>query len=258
MAADTQLFVGTSGWIYKDWAGHFYPKGMKDADKLSYFSSQFSTVEINSTFYHPPRGTSVKRWYELAPSDFTFAIKLNRYLTHTKRLLPDEDFSQALNDFYALLKHLKEKLGIILVQLPPSMQVNYDRIINLANLTQQAEETYGIAFPLAIEFRHKSWFMPDTFKLLHNFNIAHVINDSPGRWPASTDVVGKVAYIRFHGNKRLYRSSYSDEELEQWAKFIKNECARCEKVFIYFNNDHDAVAVGNARTLIKKLRKPKL
>lgn len=243
------ITIGTSGWQYKDWNGPFYPEGIKGTAQLAYFASQFKTVEINSTFYHLPRLSSVENWARSTPDDFRFVIKMNRFLTHTKRLTSDDQFTEYLQDFLKLLVPLGDKLAAVLVQLPPSMQVSNSRLEYLAEQCKDAEALHGMRFSLALEFRHASWFNDETYAVMRRYNIANVINDSPNRWPASRAVTADFAYIRFHGNKVLYRSSYADEELAHWAEFIKTSCGTCKQVLCYFNNDHDTVAVQNAKSL---------
>jgi len=239
------IHVGTSGWMYKDWNGKFYPSEIKGTAQLVYFSSQFKTVEVNSTFYHMPRVSTAEGWYKNTTSDFLFSVKLNRYFTHTKRLVVDDDFKVALKQFMESILSLKEKLGIVLVQLPPSMKVD------IARLESFLKEMKAYHVSLAIEFRHASWFTEEVRDLLGGYNVAQVINDSPNRWPADNHITADIAYIRFHGNKWLYHSSYTDKELETWARFIVT--TSCSQVFAYFNNDYNAVAVNNARTLLEKL-----
>ncbi|MDB5183139.1 MAG: hypothetical protein JWO47_923 [Candidatus Saccharibacteria bacterium] len=244
-----QVIVGTSGWQYGHWNGKFYPDKMKAKDKLAYFAEHFHSVEINSTFYHVPLESSVQNWYDGVPADFKYVIKLNRFLTHTKRLTSDEQFSESLHDFFRRISLLKEKLAAVLVQLPPSMKADNNRLEFVAVEVEKYEKEFGVRFPLAFECRNISWFNQGTFDLMKRYNIANVINDSPNRWPASTQVTADFAYIRFHGNKQLYRSSYSDEELKDWAGFIKTECKNCKTVYCYFNNDFGGAAIDNAQTL---------
>lgn len=246
-----QIYIGTSGWLYKDWAKRFYPENVKDIDKLAYFAKHFPTVEINSPFYRLPSETSVQRWYKVTPPNFTFAVKLNRYLTHIKRLLPDDEFDETLHEYFVRVHHLKDKLGVVLVQLPPSLQPEVSRIEHLAIKIQQFEKEFKQRFPLAIELRNSH--TPELFVAFRAHNIANVVIDSPNRWPASQEITSDLVYIRFHGSRRLYRSSYTDKELKQWAKFIIEKCANCKQVFAYFNNDHAAVAIDNVRTLAELL-----
>lgn len=245
------VMIGTSGWLYNDWAGRFYPEGMKDADKLPYFAQHFSTVEINSTFYHMPLAKSVEHWFDITPSDFVFTIKMNRFATHTKHLVVDADTDETLETFFERIHVLKQKLGMVLVQLPPSMRVDTYRLEHLSDKAREAEKKYDMRFPLALEFRHATWFNDQVFGLMRERNITHVINDSPNRWPAAKVITSDTVYVRFHGNKRLYRSSYSDEELAEWAEYIQKSGAHA--AFAYFNNDYDATAVRNATTLQKQL-----
>jgi uncharacterized protein YecE (DUF72 family) len=249
-----QLYVGTSGWIYSDWVGPFYPEKLKQLDKLAFYAKEFQTVEINSTFYHMPQEVSVQRWAQVVPKDFCFAIKLNRYLTHTKHLVADDDFDETLQDFLRRIHHLGDKLGIVLVQLPPSMKIDLSRLEHLARQRDKAEKHYNMRFPIAVEFRNDSWFTNEVFACLNRCNFATVNNDSPNRWPATRRITGDTAYIRMHGSKRLYHSSYTDTELRTWAKFIKTDCANCKTVYVYFNNDYNATAVANARSLLRILQ----
>jgi uncharacterized protein YecE (DUF72 family) len=246
-----KAFVGTSGWMYKDWAMRFYPPEVKGTAQLAYFAQHFPTVEVNSTFYRPPSEISVQNWYARTPDNFVFAVKLHQKMTRYKHLLPDEETDAALDDFLRRVQHLREKLAVILVQLPPSMKLDIARIEHLARQVKKGEKKYGQQFRLAIECRHASWFTPEYFAALRRLNIANVVIDSPGRWPASREITSDLAYIRFHGSKKLYASSYTDKELRAWADFIQENCAAagCQKVFAYFNNDHNAFAVDNARTL---------
>src|SRR4051794_25671650 len=126
-----KLLIGTSGWMYKDWDGRFYPEDVKDPDKLPYFAKHFSTVEINSTFYHLPLETSVQRWYDITPKNFVFTVKLSRYLTHTKRLVPDDTFDESLREFFVRAKPLREKLGVVLAQLPAGFRADQPRLEHL-------------------------------------------------------------------------------------------------------------------------------
>src|SRR4051812_49981801 len=136
-----KVFIGTSGWMYKDWNGKFYPKGLKSADQLPYYAEHFRTVEINSTFYHMPQAKSVQRWYDVTPDDFVFTIKLSRYLTHTKRLVSDEEFNDYAREFMERLKPLQEKLRVLLVQLPPGLRCDLNSLTSLAkNINKHANK----------------------------------------------------------------------------------------------------------------------
>ena len=249
-----RVFIGTSGWLYEDWDGRFYPQKLGDKDKLPYFAQHFKTVEINSTFYHVPLAKSVQHWYDVTPDDFVFSIKLNQYITHSKRLMPDKTTQAAVQAFYERIMVLKDKLGAVLVQLPPSMQCNIERLNFLLDSTKEFEKRNDIVLPLAFEFRHASWFNPEVFDVLNSARAMVVNNDSPNRWPATVATTGNAMYIRFHGSKQLYRSSYSDEEFQTWARRIHKQ--RPKTVFAYFNNDYNAVAIENAKRFADLLATP--
>lgn len=187
-----------------------------------------------------PRVSTTEKWYDQVPAEFRFTLKLNRYLTHTKRLLIDEDSTKLLDDFIASAVALKEKLGLVLIQLPPSMQCDIDRLHQFFNAVAGRVR-------LAFECRHESWFTNEVKDLLNEFDVAWVINDSPNRWPAAKFVVGTHMYIRFHGNQVLYKSSYADNELREWARYILTQ--NVDTAWVYFNNDYDGVGPQNAEQL---------
>lgn len=246
-----RVVIGTSGWLYHDWIGRFYPKDLKTAETLSYFTHQFKSVEINSTFYHLPKAESVQNWFKTAPEDFAFSVKLSRYCTHNKRLIIDDDGLKALQDFFDRTQYLQYKFAVLLVQLPPSMHENNERLELFLRSVAMLKDAYKLRCGVAIEFRHKSWFNAKTYTLLRSHNAALVINSSPKRWPESHELTADFAYIRFHGSKWLYRSSYTQHELQDWSDFIANLPASCKTVYAYFNNDYKANAVANARTLLE-------
>lgn len=249
-----EVFVGTSGWMYKDWEGRFYPSSLKQNLKLTYFSKHFPTVEINSTFYRLPSESAVKNWYGSVPDGFIFSVKLSRYLTHMLKLAPGYNFNEGLDNYISRVSLLKDKLGAVLVQLPPSLQAEPEKISNLYNHKLRLEKKYSINLPLAIEFRHRSWFSEKIISELKGYNIAAVISSGPGRWPETRKITADFTIIRFHGGKKLYASSYSEKELDKWSEFINKSCQKCNKVYCYFNNDQSAMAVVNAKYLCAKFK----
>jgi uncharacterized protein YecE (DUF72 family) len=245
-----KALIGCSGWIYKDWAKRFYPDDLPATGKLKYYSEHFKTVEINNSFYRLPTEEAFKNWRAQVPANFVFAVKLSRFLTHIKRLKPDDQTNEGVDRFCSRARHLKANLGVVLVQLPASFRASEEKVVNLSEQFKRAEKKYKMKFPLAFEFRHESWFTDKVFALLSKYNIASVINSSPRtKWPYSCRFSADFAYIRFHGSKRLYSSSYSDSELDAWADFIKSQAKDCRVVYCYFNNDKSARAVENAKYL---------
>ena len=171
----------------------------------------------------------------------------------------------AFYNFFASSHYLKEKLQVVLAQLPANFTADDKAIENLVEHTERLKKKYGLDFRLAVELRHESWFTPKVLDpdrkilnkssisygagLLSNYNIAHVINSAPKHWPTHKEVTADFAYIRFHGTESLYASAYSDKELNEWADFIKTKLKKCRQVYVYFNNDLSAKAIENARYL---------
>lgn len=240
-----RLFIGTSGWIYPHWEGIFYPKKLSSRDKLKYFASHFKTAEINYSFYHLPRPTTYQNWYSQTPVDFVFAVKASRFITHIKRL------KGAKRPFEKFLKNaliLKEKLGPILFQLPPSFKAEKENLKNLKEFLNTLKKFPKTRF--AFEFRHKSWCDQKIYNLLKKHKVAWVIADSP-RYPKAEVVTTNFVYIRMHGSKTMFSSKYTKEELINLAKKIKKWLKQKLDIFCYFNNDLQGFAIENAKELLK-------
>ncbi|HEV8051882.1 MAG TPA: DUF72 domain-containing protein [Parachlamydiaceae bacterium] len=126
-----EIRIGTSGWSYWHWKEYFYPEGLPSKDWLSYYSNIFTTVEVNTTFYHTPRDTTVQNWFDRVPDNFLFSIKASSFITHNKKL---DECEESLAIFYKSIQKLKSKIGPILIQLPPSFTLNY-AICKLQNST---------------------------------------------------------------------------------------------------------------------------
>lgn len=242
-----EVIVGTSGWWYDHWQGLFYPPGMEKKDWFFHYANSFSSVEINSSFYRLPFENIVKGWARKAPKEFRFTLKMWRRITHFKKL---KDVKEDLEIFFTRIKPLEKNLGAILYQLPPSLKIDLDLLeYFLGNLPENLDQ--------AVEFRHKSWLTEETLSLLKRYNIAHCIISMPS-FPEFVQITSEISYVRFHGRETLYGSSYSDEELREWARRI-NSFARqgVRKVYVYFNNDYRAYAVFNALKLKELLERSK-
>ncbi|MHC4238977.1 MAG: DUF72 domain-containing protein [Planctomycetota bacterium] len=241
--------VSTSGWHYNHWIERFYPDDLPKSKWLQYYARQFDTVEINNTFYQLPKEISVRRWRELAPEGFLYTVKANRYITHIKRL---KDTSQELKRFFERTNLLKEKLGPILYQLPPSMHKDLDLLEAFTKLLPKkrpAGRRAGALSPRAVfEFRHESWYVEDTYTLLNQYNVAFCTHDLPGK-ESPRVITGDIIYVRFHGTTGRYSGNYSTSALQEWAGWIKDNLKGIRAVYAYFNNDYNAYAINNARTL---------
>lgn len=238
-AADVR--IGISGWTYKPWRGSFYPDDLKIKQELHYAGSQFSSIEINGTFYSLQRPTSFESWYGATPKGFVFAIKGPRFITHMKRLV---EIQTPLANFLASgLLRLNEKLGPILWQFPESFHFTPERFESFFKLLPRSTAA-ALALakkhdarlkgrswlridkdrPLrhAVEIRHSSFETPAFVKLLRRHRIALVVADTAGKWPLMEDVTADFVYVRLHGDKRLYVSGYSQAALKRWAGKISD------------------------------------
>lgn len=234
----TKIYIGTSGWSYEHWKENFYPNKLKSPLWLPYYSTTFSTVEVNTTFYHLPSKNTIKQWYEKVPRHFLFSIKASRYITHMKRL---KDCKEALSHFYQTIKGLKNKTGPILFQLPPSFQMNKERLIEFMHLLK---DDYDYVF----EFRHPSWFVDEIYELLAERKIALCITDLNGEL-SPEKVTAKFTYIRLHGPKKAYQGSYGLRNLKVWKKKIDHWVKNKISVYCYFDNDEKGFAIQDAKTL---------
>jgi len=234
--------IGTSGWHYNHWTGLFYPAKLPKSKWFKHYAKHFDTVEINNTFYQLPKEVSVERWRKQAPADFVYTVKANRYITHIKRL---KDAAEPIETFFERMNLLKEKLGPVLYQLPPSMQKDLQRLRDFVKLLPKKSIT-------VFEFRHNSWFSGDVFSLLDESGCSFCIHDMPGIQTPRV-VTSDIIYIRFHGPTGKYAGSYSKSSLRAWAAWLKDNVKKTRGVYVYFNNDTNAHAVSNAKTLKEQL-----
>ncbi|HYC26670.1 MAG TPA: DUF72 domain-containing protein, partial [Nitrososphaerales archaeon] len=209
------LRIGCSGWSYKDWQGIFYPKGLPAKDYLSYYSKVFNCVEIDSSFYRVPNQYMVVQWAKNTPAGFTFSPKLPKKITHENKLV---GFESSLVYFYSMVSKLKDKLGPIAVQLPPSIKLS-------THLSTMEKFIAGLSpeFKHAIEFRHKSWFTPEVYALLKKHNIAMVwsLNQYLETPP---EVTADFLYLRLVGDREITEFSGiqrdRSEDMRKWAEAV--------------------------------------
>jgi uncharacterized protein YecE (DUF72 family) len=231
-------YIGTSGWHYDDWKGRFYPEKLARTRWLEFYAREFSTVELNNTFYRLPSENAVKTWHDAPPAGFTFSVKASRYITHIKRLRGAEESVGAM---FERIGFLEDKLGPVLYQLPPSMNRD-DAVLEKFLAILPPDERH------VFEFRHESWLEEGVFDILGKHNAGFCIFDQPDV-PCPVVATSDFAYIRFHGSGDMYSSSYSDDAMSKWAKRIQELAHDLESVYIYFNNDVRGYAVDNSRTL---------
>lgn len=231
-----RIHVGTSGWVYPHWKGTFYPEELPEKDRLAYYAKRLGCVEVNNTYYRLLAPEVAKRWLEEVPPGFRFAFKAHRRITHMKRLL---DAREPLDAFLGALAPLKERVGVVLFQLPPFMPFDPERLDHFLGLLPQGEP-----WRYAFEFRHPSWDNEQTWEILGAFGVAYCIHDLDGWRPRET--TSDVAYVRFHGPAGPYRGRYTLETVGAWSAQARAWAAQGRDVWCFFNNDQAGYAAWNA------------
>jgi uncharacterized protein YecE (DUF72 family) len=254
--------IGTCGWSYQEWVGPFYPKGTKAGDMLGLYAKQFSTVEIDATYYRVLAPESTAAMAERTPPHFRFTVKLPGSATHLPAdALELPDIAEFRESLVPLIE--ADKLGGVLAQFPNAFHPGPPAHRRLRILRETLPDV-----PFFAEFRHREWQTPETLELLETLDVGYVNVDLPqleGLPHPSADATGALAYIRFHGrnaekwwrgsNVTRYAYDYTPAELEPWAHRILDLAANsgAREVYAMFNNHANARAVHSARTLRKLL-----
>lgn len=214
-----RLLTGTSGFAYKEWKGSFYPEDLPAKSFLPYYAERFGSVEINNTFYRMPSATQLTQWAEQVPDGFTFVLKAPQKITHFKRL---KEVGEEWTYFASTASVLGDRLGPILLQLPPNMKQDLERLDAFLSLVSESQR-------VALEFRHASWFQEETYEVLRRNRaalcIAHGETDEPPPVIATTD----------WGYARLRNVEYTRAELEQWAASFAQQPWR--ELFVFFKHE---------------------
>lgn len=242
--AQGKLHIGTSGWHYRHWRGNFYPENCRPADFLAFYSSLFAAVEINNTFYHLPEEKTLAALHRQTPDNFLFAVKASRFITHMKKL---KEGKEHVDNFLARLEPLAEKTGPILFQLPPRWHCNVER---LEEFISALPGTYRYAF----EFRDESWFVEPVYAALAKANAAFCLYHLEGRM-SPREITADYVYIRLHGPGKGYEGDYATMDLAGWAGAISTWRRQGRDVYVFFDNDQNGYAPGNALELKEMLGK---
>jgi uncharacterized protein YecE (DUF72 family) len=234
------FFSGTSGLVLPIKQSD-YPPEYKGASRLTYYASQFTSLEINSSFYQIPKAATVEKWRDSVPETFRFTFKVPKTVTHAKGLaFPVEEIEL----FAETVQAIGDKRGCLLVQLPPKVSRDSEAELEglLECLTADAP-----GWKIAVEFRHVSWYNREVYRMLQRHGAGMVEQDLPASPTPQVDIAPFV-YLRFHGPGGRYRGSYEDAFLEEHASRIKKLLGEGKEVYAYFNNTAGD-AVGNLQTL---------
>lgn len=242
---NNNFYAGTSNVVVPVSNKQAYPEAYKDKSRLTFYSSLFNSVEVNSTFYKLPLARTIERWVNETENNFRFTFKLWQGITHTKG---NPFLSEDIERFIYIINHAQHKKGALLIQLPPSVTCNPMLLHHL--LTEIRLLDPEAQWPAAVEFRHRSWYTDQIYEMLEQHGVAMVWHDLPAS--AAPMQVSDTAfiYLRFHGPEGGYRGSYTDDFLSEYATYITDWLAGGKTVYAYFNNTMGA-AVQNLITLNK-------
>ncbi len=240
MTSQDFIRIGTSGWHYPHWRGHYYPPDLPTDKWLAWYARDFDCVEVNNTFYQLPSAETIAHWCEQTPETFMFTVKASRLITHLKKL---KDCQSPLAVFLERITLLGPRLGPILFQLPPRWHINLPR---LESFLQLLPNHYQYSF----EFRDPSWHRPEVYDLLRSHQIGWCLFDLAGQ-QAPEIITSNLVYVRLHGPGAAYSGSYDTVVLERWAAKILGWASAGRHVHVFFDNDQAGYAVINAKGLLK-------
>jgi uncharacterized protein YecE (DUF72 family) len=266
--ANPLLRLGTSSFTAEGWENSFYPKGTQSRDYLSYYATQFNTLEVDATFYRIPAISTVKGWYAKTPADFLFALKTPQEITH-ERVLVDTD--STMNEFLRASEPLAEKLGVILLQFPYFNKKAFAAPAEFLARLKTFLDKLPTDRRFAVEVRNKYWLGPPLYDLLRKNNIALALIDHPWlprprEWFAKGDAITTdFTYIRWLGDRKaieeqtkIWDKTIVDRtgDLEDWVDACRNFLKRKIRVFAFANNHYGGYAPDTLR-LFEKLMENK-
>lgn len=230
--------IGCSSFYNKKWVPIFYPENLSSKEWFDYYSKHFCSFEINATFYKFPTLRIMQNWYNRSPDNFSYSVKVPKEITHLRKL---ENCEELIDKFYSVCeKGLREKLGCILFQFPPSFIYSPE---NLDAIILNLDTTHNNV----VEFRHESWWNDEVINKLTINNISFCSVSHP-KLPQHIVTQSPIQYLRLHGSKKLFYSQYTDDELEFMKyQLLLNENKK--KTFIYFNNTASEAGIINGKMM---------
>jgi uncharacterized protein YecE (DUF72 family) len=231
-----QILIGCSSYNNRLWKGIFYPDSLSGKDMFPFYYQYFNTYEFNGSFYRFPTVRVFENWYNKTPENFIFSVKAPKEITHINKFI---DCEKQLSDFYKVCNlGLKEKLGCVLFQFPPSYIFTSERLWYIV-------QRLDLNFKNVIEFRHVSWWNDEVWSAFRENNITFCSVSYP-KLPQTIFKDFPLIYIRLHGIPKLFYSSYSSKELLEIKSEIDSKSA-----FVYFNNTASEAGILNALELKK-------
>lgn len=222
---------------------YLFPPPYENASRLTYYSTFFNSIEINSSFYKIPQSATVARWAGSVNDNFRFTFKLWKEITHSKELkFKKEDVALFIN----AVNNVKDKKACLLIQFPPSLGKEY--VVQLNKLLSCIRKIDSMNWKIAVEFRNKSWYHVAIYNLLNTFDAAVVIHDIPNSATPMINHASDFIYLRFHGPTGNYRDTYPADFLSEYATYINQWIREGKEVYVYFNN-----TMGEALNNLKAL-----
>jgi uncharacterized protein YecE (DUF72 family) len=231
-----RVHVGTSGYNYPEWRGHFYPEGHPAKAMFGFYAERFHAVEINYTFYRMPTAKTTEAWRAQAPDAFRYALKAPRRITHEKRLIECAD---PLAAFTAAARVLGPHMGPLLFQLPPTFRLSLDRLTSFLSLLPPD-------LPAAFEFRHDSWHAPEVYERLRHHHVAMCIADFG-------DKTTPFEPTARHGYFRLRDEGYTPSEIDRWAGQIADRAGQWDDAFVFFKHEDEGKGPEFAKVFVERL-----
>ena len=227
------LYVGTSGYSYKQWKGTFYPEDLPDKQMLRFYGERFRSVEINNTFYRMPKASVLEAWAAEVSADFKFVLKASKRITHMQRL---KEAGDSVSYLLEVAGALKERLGPLLFQLPPYLKKDAARLRDVLALLRPERRA-------AFEFRHQSWFDPEIFGLLRDHQAALCIAEAENDLEIPFESTADWGYLR------LRRPDYRDAELKKWMERVRQKDWR--DAFIFFKHEEEGKGPQMAKRFLE-------
>ena len=227
------LYVGTSGYCYKEWRGTFYPEEMTEKQMLRFYGEHFRSVEINNTFYRMPKASVLEGWAKEVPANFKFVLKAPQRITHNQRL---KDAGDSVSYLLKVAAALKEQLGPLLFQLPPYFKKDAPRLREFLGLLPKDPRT-------AFEFRHPSWFDDEIFGLLRDHQSALCIAEKEEGFEIPFVSTADWGYLR------LRRPDYDDAALRERIDRVRLQ--NWTDAFIFFKHEDEGKGPRMAKRFLE-------